>query len=90
MNIIEKIDNSILQFIQINARSTIMDNIMLFLTSLGNGLTIWMFIGVIFVIRKKYRKYGIMIIFSLILCFIVGNLSLKPLLQEFVLFMQCH
>jgi len=49
-----------------------------FLTSLGNGLTIWTLIGVIFVIKKEYRKYGIMIIFSLILCFVIGNLSIKP------------
>ena len=82
MNIIQKIDNSILQFIQINMRSSIMDKVMQLITSLGNGLTIWALIGVILVINKRYRKYGITIIFSLILCFIVGNLSLKPLVAR--------
>jgi len=82
MNIIEKIDNSILQFIQINMRSSTMDKIMTFITSLGNGLTIWALIGVILFISKKYRKYGIMIVLSLILCFIIGNLSLKPLVAR--------
>lgn len=82
MDIIQNMDNSILQFIQANMRSSIMDKIMPLITSLGNGLTIWMLIGVVFVINKKYRRYGIMIIFSLILCFIVGNLSLKPLVAR--------
>ena len=82
MNIIQNIDNCILQFIQINMRSSIMDKVMPLITSLGNGLTIWMLIGVILMINKKYRRHGIMIIISLILCVIVGNLSLKPLVAR--------
>lgn len=82
MNIIQKIDNGILQFIQINMRSSIMDKIMPLITSLGSGLTIWALIGLILMINKKYRKYGIMVILSLILCFIIGNLSLKPLVAR--------
>lgn len=80
MNLIQNIDNYILQYIQNNMRTPIMDIIMPLITSIGNGLTIWMLIGAIFVITKKYRKYGFMIILSLILSFIVGNLSLKPLI----------
>lgn len=79
---IQNMDNNILQFIQINMRSSIMDKIMSLITGLGNGLTIWMLIGVILVISKKYRRYGIMVIISLVLCFIVGNLSLKPLVAR--------
>ena len=82
MNIIQNIDNCILQFIQINMRSSMMDKVMPLITSLGNGLTIWMLIGVILIINKKYRRHGIMIIISLILCVIVGNLSLKPLVAR--------
>ena len=82
MNIIQNIDNSILQFIQINMRSSIMDKVMPLITNLGNGAMIWMLIGIIFLINNKYRRYGLMIIGSLILCFIVGNLSLKPLVAR--------
>ena len=82
MDIIQNIDNCILQFIQINMRSSMMDKVMPLITSLGNGLTIWMLIGVILIINKKYRRHGIMIIISLILCVIVGNLSLKPLVAR--------
>lgn len=79
---IQNMDNTILQFIQINMNNSIMDKIMPLITGLGNGLTIWLLIGVILVINKKYRRYGIMIIISLTLCFIVGNLSLKPLVAR--------
>jgi undecaprenyl-diphosphatase len=82
MRIIEKMDNSILYFIQINMRSDILDKIMPLITSLGNGLTIWALIGVILVVKREYRKYGIMVILALILCFIIGNLTLKPLVAR--------
>ena len=82
MDIIQNMDNIILQFIQINMRSSSMDKLMPLITSLGNEAIIWILIGIAFVINKKYRKYGLMIAFSLILCFIVGNLSLKPLVAR--------
>lgn len=80
MNLIQNIDNYILQYIQNNMRTPIMDIIMPVITSIGNRFTIWMLVGLILVITKKYRRYGLMIILSLILCFIIGNLSLKPLI----------
>ena len=82
MNIIQNIDNSILQFIQINMRSSIMDKAMILITNLGNGAIIWIVIGIICLINKKYRRYGFIIIGSLILCLVVGNLSLKPLVAR--------
>ena len=82
MNIIQIIDNSILQFIQINMRSSIMDKVMILITNLGNGARIWMLIGIVFLINKKYRRFGFMIIVALMLCFIVGNLSIKPLVAR--------
>ncbi|BCZ47959.1 phosphatase PAP2 family protein [Clostridium gelidum] len=82
MNIIQNIDNSILQFIQVNMRSSIMDKVMPLITDLGNGAIIWMLIAIAFLINKKYRRYGLMIIVALMLCFIVGNLSIKPLVAR--------
>ncbi|WP_297429036.1 phosphatase PAP2 family protein [Clostridium sp.] len=78
MNLIQNIDNAILQYIQLNMRSSILDALMPLITSLGNKLTIWSLVGIALMVNKKYRRYGAMIICSLILCFIVGNLSLKP------------
>jgi undecaprenyl-diphosphatase len=82
MNTIQKTDNIILQFIQTHMRNSILDKIMPAITILGSGLTIWMLVAFVLVINKKYRMYGVMIVCSLILCFIVGNLSLKPLVAR--------
>lgn len=82
IDIIQNMDNAVLQFIQINLRSYIMDKIAPIITLLGSGITIWGIIAILLLISKKYRKYGFMIIISLILCFIVGNLSLKPLVAR--------
>ncbi|WP_026887208.1 phosphatase PAP2 family protein [Clostridium beijerinckii] len=82
MEIIQNIDNNILEFIQIYMRNSVLDKLMPVITTLGSKLTIWTLIALIFIIGKKYRKYGVMIICSLILCFIVGNLGLKPLVAR--------
>ncbi|OOM77152.1 undecaprenyl-diphosphatase BcrC [Clostridium puniceum] len=82
MYMIQNLDNSILQFIQINMRSPLGDKIMISLTSLGDGATIWMMIGLAFFISKKYRKYSFMIIVALILCYVIGNLGLKLLVAR--------
>ena len=82
MDIILNLDNILLQFIQANMRSSIMDKLMPLITELGSGATLWIVIGLICTINKKYRKYGLMIIGSLILCLIVGNLTLKHLVAR--------
>jgi undecaprenyl-diphosphatase len=82
MYAIQNLDNSILEFIQINMRSIIGDRIMVWITWLGNGITIWAIIGLALIISKKYRKHGVMIVAALILCFLVGNLSIKPIVAR--------
>lgn len=79
MYMIQNLDNSILQFIQINMRSSIGDKVMTSLTYLGSGGAIWIIIGLAILISKRNRKYGFMIMTVLILCFVIGNLSLKNL-----------
>lgn len=82
MYVIQNLDNSILQFIQMNMRNPIVDKIMIGLTYLGNGITIWAIIGLALIISRKYRKHGFMIIAALILCYLIGNLSIKPILAR--------
>ena len=82
MYAIQNLDNSILQFIQMNMRSVIGDKLMIGLTYLGNGITIWAIIGLALIITPKYRKHGFMIFTVLILCYLVGNLSIKPIVAR--------
>ncbi|MDO4536219.1 MAG: phosphatase PAP2 family protein [Clostridium perfringens] len=82
MNFIQNIDDYILVFIQDNIINPVLDSIMPVITSLGNGGTIWLVIAIILVCSSKYRKYGIMMLVSLLLCLLVGNLGLKLIVKR--------
>lgn len=82
MNFILNIDNSILQFIQNNIRNNVLDIIMPKITSLGNAGVIWIIICAVMILKRKYRKYGIMMAIALVYCAIVGNLTLKPIVAR--------
>lgn len=82
LNAIQKLDVYILNYIQSNIRNSLLDDIMPFITSLGNLSFIWIISGLILFSVKKYRKYGCMMFLSLILCALIGNITLKPLVAR--------
>lgn len=82
MMIIQTIDINILNYIQSNIRNPILDRIMPIVTSLGNMSFIWIISGVLLICIKKYRKYGYMLFLSLILCALIGNITLKPMVAR--------
>jgi len=55
----------------------ILDQIMLFITSLGDSGWFWLAIGVICLAFKKHRKMGLQLLLSMLGTFILGNLILK-------------
>ena len=79
MKFIQSVDDLMLMFIQNNMHNGFLDWIMPIFTSLGNLGLIWFVIAVILLFYKDYRKYGLMIIASLILCGLIGNVVLKNL-----------
>ncbi len=76
------LDWSLLHWIQETCRRTFLDFLMPKLTMLGNHGEIWILITLILLCTKKYRKYGVVLAVGLILCLLVGNLGLKPLLER--------
>lgn len=82
METIQNIDTNILQYIQENLRDQFLDKIMPVITSMGNLALIWIISGIILFSMKKYRKYGCMLFLALILCALIGNLTLKPLVAR--------
>lgn len=62
--------------------SPVLDKVMVFISYTGNAGIIWIILSVIFVLTKKYRKCGFAMMISLLLCLIVGNLTLKPLIAR--------
>lgn len=69
----------ILYLIQ-NMHNDILDNIMVFFTSLGNMGLIWLIITAILLINKKHRKCGILLIISLVLSYAIGIIFLKNII----------
>ena len=68
----------ILDFIHKNMSSPFMDNVMRFITSLGNGGKIWIIVALAMLLSKKYRSTGITVITGLLLGLLIGNVLLKP------------
>lgn len=82
MNSLEKIDLNVLFIIQDKFHSAILDNIMPFITKLGNLGMIWVIFSILLLINKKYRKVGIMCACSLMLSTVLGEGILKHLIQR--------
>lgn len=68
----------VLDFIQNYLTSAFGDIFMPFVSSLGNGGLIWIFIGVLLLTRKKYRKGGIAVLLGLLVMLVLGDNILKP------------
>ncbi|WP_242855732.1 phosphatase PAP2 family protein [Ruminiclostridium josui] len=79
---IQYIDTNILNFIQNNLHSVFMDKFMPVITFLGNNGMVWIVIAILLVISKKYRTTGLMLIGALVICLIIGNLTLKPIIAR--------
>ncbi|MDD3048414.1 MAG: phosphatase PAP2 family protein [Bacilli bacterium] len=82
MTAIYNIDMSILEFIRDTLGGLFLDNLMPIITTLASGGMIWIVIGVMLLITKKYRKYGIILFIAMILCSIIGSFILKPLFER--------
>lgn len=60
----------------------ILDEIMVSLSTIGNRGAIWISIGLVFLCIKKYRKCGIVVLLSLFISVVFGNMILKNLIER--------
>ena len=70
---------AVLDWIQANLRSPIMDLLMTAITTLGNHGLIWFILAGILLLTPKHRKAGVAVLAGLALEVICCNLVLKPL-----------
>lgn len=73
------LDGSILLFIQEFIRNPMLTPFVKFITTLGNGGGIWIFLTLIMLIVPKTRKVGCMMVAALIGTLLVNNMLLKNL-----------
>ena len=68
---------AILDFIQNNLRTPFLDGFFMFVTALGNGGIIWIFLAAVFLIKKETRRMGVMILALLIISTLIGEVFIK-------------
>jgi undecaprenyl-diphosphatase len=76
---VQAIDFQILDWIQRYMRNPLLDRIMTWLSAIGEFGIVWIVISLLFILNKKKRAYGIMILAGLILGVLTGNVVLKDL-----------
>ena len=76
MEMLKRLESKLLYWVQAH-RTPVLDGIMTFITSLGNGGFIWVLLTVGLLARKKTRKAGVMMAAALALNAVLVNLLLK-------------
>lgn len=82
MEMIVKIDSSILLWIQENLRNDVLTPVVKTITHLGDGGILWIVLLLVLLIIPKTRKAGILGAAALILTFLITNVCLKPLVAR--------
>jgi len=82
IKIIQEADYLILNYIQNNLHFLLLNKIMTYISFIGNAGAIWIIITILFLISKKTRHTGLIMAISLILCLLIGNITLKPLVAR--------
>lgn len=76
-----------------NLHNNILDSIMMLITSLGNGGLLWILISIMLITipaigtenmeqKRRRKNYGIMLLISLMITAILGNLIIKNIIQR--------
>lgn len=79
---IYELDLSILYLIAENLRSDVLTAVMTVFTYAGNGGAVWIAIALAMLFSKRHRKLGIAMAIGLVICLLLGNLGLKPLIAR--------
>ena len=88
LTFIQNTDWAILHAIHDVFSCRVLDFIIPKLTVLGNGGALWIISGVLLLLTKKYRKYGVLLLSSLAVGALIGNLLLKNIVARLRPFQQ--
>ena len=82
MPVFQQIDNAVLSFIQTNLHFPLLDTIMPVISVLANNGVIWIILAILLLFFKEYRATGFTILIALLLCLLISDLTLKPLIAR--------
>ena len=77
MDSIIKLDQTIILFIQDNLRFQVLNWVMIVASVLSNGGAIWILTSIIFIIMKKYRRLGFVLIICIGISWAIDSLVIK-------------
>ncbi len=75
-------DNKVLSLIQRRLRCSVLDKAMPIITSLGTCGVIWGVVMLVLLRMRSYRRVGLIMFVTLLLCALITNLVLKPLVAR--------
>ena len=79
---IEKMDNTVTAFVQSNMHTPLLDKLMELFSLIGNNGVVWIVIALLLICFHKYRTAGLTILGALVLCVLIGDIALKPLIAR--------
>ena len=79
---VNEFELKILDFIQEHLKCGFLDWFMPLITKLGDAGIFWIIVAVVLLIFKKTRKTGAMVGVALLLGLLIGNVTLKPLIER--------
>ncbi len=65
-----------------NIHTPVLDKIMVGITTLGDGGVFWILTAVLMLCFKKTRRCGAWVLITMAICYLVGNLGLKNIIQR--------
>lgn len=65
-----------------NFHTPLLDQVMVFLTTLGNGGMVWIGLAVVLLVIPKYRIYGLTMLVALLISIMLGNVILKNIVAR--------
>ena len=76
-DVIQSFDTSVLEFIQNTFKCSFLDPIMAFFSYMGEMGLFWIAVGIVFIIFKKTRSMGVMMLVAMAIGFLVGEIGIK-------------
>ena len=81
-DMIQSFDTSVLEFIQNTFKCSFLDPIMAFFSYMGEMGLFWIAVGIVFIIFKKTRSMGVMMLVAMAIGFLVGEIGIKNLINR--------
>lgn len=72
----------ILLYINTHLKNDFLDFLMPVISFFSDKGWLWIALAVVLLFTKKYRRYGVALSIGLVLCLVIGNIILKPLIAR--------